>query len=396
MKIIRHQKQELQNRIKQSRGLIQVVVGARQVGKSTLVLQVLAEIKQETIYTSADNIGNNQTIWINQQWETARIILQQSKAKYLVLAIDEIQKLPNWSEAIKKNWDEDTKNNIDIRVILSGSSKLLIQQGLTESLAGRFELIRVTHWSFLEMQEAFDFTAQQYAYFGAYPGAAEFIKTEPRWRHYVHDSLVETSISKDILMLTRVDKPALLKQLFELGSLYSTQELSFNKILGQLQNAGNTTTLSNYLILLDSAQLLTGLNKFAGNQILRKNSSPKFQVYNNAFFTLYNNITFKEAGNNPVLWGRWVESIIGTHLLNSATKYDMQLFYWRQGNNEVDFILQYKNRAIAIEVKSGNRLKSSGLEKANTNYQFYKTLLVGIEGLHWNKFITLDLLTLFA
>ena len=395
MAIERSSKKELLTRIKASRGLIQVVVGARQIGKTTLIQQVLNDITQATMSISADDVSENQTMWINQQWEVARIQLQENKAKYLVLAIVEIQKINRWSEAIKKNWDSDTKNGIDIRLILSGSSKLLIHQGLTESLAGRFELIKMSHWSFNEMQEAFDFTEEQYAYFGAYPGAAGFIKNETRWLAYVKDSLIETSISKDILMLTRVDKPALLKQLFELGCAYSTQELSFNKIMGQLQNAGNTTTLSHYLNLLDSAQLLTGLNKYSGSQIMQRNSTPKFQVYNNAFYSVYSKTNFKDAIKNPALWGRWIESIIGTHLINSATQYDMELYYWRKGNDEVDFILQYENKTIAIEVKSGSRLKSSGLEKANQQYNFYKTILVGIEGLDWKKFIQLDLRKLF-
>jgi uncharacterized protein len=395
MKIERANKKELLTRIKTSRGLIQVVVGARQIGKTTLIQQVLDDIKQASISVTADDVSENQTFWINQQWEAARIQLQESKSKFLILAIDEIQKIHHWSEAVKKNWDADTKNSVDIRLILSGSSKLLIQNGLTESLAGRFELIKMTHWSFTEMQEAFDFTEDQYAYFGAYPGSADMIKNEARWNSYIKDSLIETTISKDILMLTRIDKPALLKQLFELSCAYSTQELSYTKIMGQLQNAGNTTTLSNYITLLDSAQLVTSLNKYSGSQTMQRNSTPKFQVYNNAFYSVYSKTNFKDANKNPALWGRWIESIIGTHLINSATQHDMQLFYWRKGNDEVDFILQHEKKIIAIEVKSGNRMKSSGLEKANQIYHFYKIILVGIDGLDWKKFIQLDLRKLF-
>jgi predicted AAA+ superfamily ATPase len=334
-------------------------------------------------------------LWIDQQWEAVRVQFKNSGATSFLFAIDEIQKINNWAEVVKKNWDADTLVGIDIRVIISGSSKLLIQDGLTESLAGRFELIRMTHWSFSEMQEAFDFTEEQFAFFGAYPAAAPLIKDEQRWRSYITDSLVETTITKDILLITRIDKPALLKQLFELGCAYSTQQVSYNKLLGQLQNAGNTTTLANYLNLLDAANLLTGLPKYAVSKVSSKNSSPKLQVYNNAFFTVYNSISFAAAQTNPAEWGRWVENIVGCHLLNSSIKNGYELSYWRYGNDEVDFIIKKQNKLIGIEVKSGNRLKSSGLEKANKQLHFYKTFLTGIEGLHWKDFLKINPGSLF-
>jgi predicted AAA+ superfamily ATPase len=385
----------LANRVAEDRKFIQVVVGPRQIGKTTLIQQVLAAQKIPFISISADSIAASNSLWIEQQWEAARIQLKNSGATSFLLAIDEIQKINNWAEVVKKNWDADTIAGIDIRLIISGSSKLLIQDGLTESLAGRFELIRMTHWSFSEMQEAFDFTEEQFAFFGAYPAAAALIKDEQRWRTYITDSLVETTITKDILLITRIDKPALLKQLFELGCTYSTQQVSYNKLLGQLQNAGNTTTLANYLNLLDAANLLTGLPKYAASKVSSKNSSPKLQVYNNAFFTVYNSISFAAAQANPAEWGRWVENIIGCHLLNSSIKNDYELFYWRHGNDEVDFIIKKQNKLIGIEVKSGNRLKSSGLEKANKQLHFYKTFLTGVEGMNWKDFLRINPATLF-
>jgi uncharacterized protein len=395
MKIERLQKKELLDRLKTKRKFIQVIVGARQIGKTTMIQQVLDRISQPIINVSADAVGNSNYIWIEQQWEIARLTLRTEKCKFVIIAIDEIQKIQNWSETVKKNWDSDTKNNLDIRVILSGSSKLLIQDGLTESLAGRFELIKMPHWSFSEMQEAFDINEEQYVYFGAYPGAAPFFNNENRWRNYMKDSLIETTISKDILMLNKIEKPALLKQLFELGSAFSTQELSYNKLLGQLQNAGNTTTLSHYMNLLNSAHLLTGLNKFSGSQVMQRNSSPKFQVYNNAFFTVYNPLTFKEAVKQPARWGRWVESSIGTHLINMAMVHDMQLMYWRNGNHEVDYVLKFLNKTIAIEVKSGARLKSSGIMNLMQTHAIDKSILIGADGLDWKKFLKMDILKLF-
>jgi uncharacterized protein len=393
MKIERAQKKELLARLKEKRTRIQVIVGARQIGKTTMIEQALAQIKQPIINASADGISNGN--WIDQQWDLARVTLQTERCKYVILALDEIQKIHNWSETIKKNWDADTRHSKDIRLILSGSSKLLLQDGLTESLAGRFEMIKMPHWSFNEMQEAFDINEEQYAYYGAYPGAADLIKSPSRWRTYMQDSLIETTISKDILMLNRIDKPALLKQLFELASAYSTQELSYNKLIGQLQNAGNTTTLTHYINLLNSAHLLNGLNKFSGSQAMQRNSTPKFQVYNSAFFTVYNSSTFKQATSQPELWGRWVENSIGTHLINAAMLYDMELTYWRNGNNEVDFTLSQGSKTIAIEVKSGHRLKSSGLAQLQQKHDMHRTLLIGADGLDWKKFIKLDVRKLF-
>jgi predicted AAA+ superfamily ATPase len=213
-------------------------------------------------------------------WDSARLLLKASGATEFLLVIDEIQKIDNWSEVVKQQWDKDTRENTNIKVILLGSSRLLIQKGLSESLAGRFETLYLGHWPYPEMQEAFGWSIEQYVYFGGYPGSAMLINDEERWKNYIKDSLIETSISKDILMLTRIDKPALLKRLFELGCLYSGQILSYTKIIGQLQDAGNATTLANYLKLLSDCGLLGGLDKYAGDIIRKRGSSPKFQVYN--------------------------------------------------------------------------------------------------------------------
>jgi uncharacterized protein len=395
MQIQRIQHKELLNRLKANRDFIQVIIGPRQVGKTTMIQQVLSNINKPQINVSADDVAATNNTWIDQQWENARLRLANEGAKFVIIAIDEIQKINNWSEAIKKNWDADTKNKLDIRVVISGSRKLLIQNGLTESLAGRFEVIKMPHWSFAEMQEAFDISAEEYTYFGAYPGAAALIKNEKRWKRYLIDSLIETTISKDILMMNKIDKPALLRQLFEVASTYSTSELSYNKLLAQLQNAGNTTTLAHYINLLNSAQILAGLNKYSGSAVRQRNSSPKFQVYNTAFFTTYNALSFKEAQQKPDLWGRWVENVIGAHLLNAASQYDFELMYWRDGNNEVDYVLQNGTQVIGIEVKSGNRLKSSGIAQLQQKHKIDKVLLLGTEGLHWTKFIKMDVRKLF-
>ena len=391
--IDRPQKKTLKSRVLESRKFIQVILGPRQVGKTTMVLQVLNEIDAPNQFVSADNITNSS--WIDQLWEAARFRMKQQNLGEMILVIDEIQKIPNWSEAVKKLWDEDTKNKLNLKIILLGSSRLLIQDGLSESLAGRFETIYMTHWSFSEMREAFDFSLEQYIYFGAYPGSATLIGDEQRWKSYVRDALIETTISKDILMLTRVDKPALLKRLFELGCLYSGQILAFNKLLGDLQDAGNTTTLSHYIDLLSDSGLLGRIDKFAGTTMRQRASKPKFQVYNTSLLSAQQAFSFKDVQLEPKIWGRFVESAIGAHLINASVGDGINVFYWREKNEEVDFILEKDNQLIALEVKSGKNTSAKGIAAFNKLYHPKKSLLVGGDGLTIEEFLTVSPKDLF-
>jgi len=386
--------QQVINRIREDRKFIQVILGPRQVGKSTLVNQMVQKYEFESIVVSADAVSAASTYWLEQQWEAARIKLIQSGAKEFLLVIDEIQKIDNWSETVKLLWDTDTKNNIHLKVVVLGSSRLLIQQGLTESLAGRFETIFMSHWSYSEIHEAFGWNENQYVWFGGYPGAAHLISDEKRWKHYVKESLIETSISKDILMMTRVDKPALMKRLFELSCHYSGQILSFNKMLGQLKDAGNTTTLSHYLSLLNTAGLVAGIEKYSNNVIRKKSSSPKFQVYNNALISAQRTESFEEAQKDPATWGRLVESAIGAHLLNHAVSGDLTLNYWREGDQEVDFVIEEKG-LIGIEVKSGATQKNSGMAAFKKKFNPDKVLLIGNSGFSWQEFLKMKPTELF-
>jgi len=387
--------QGLTKRIKEPRRFIQVILGPRQVGKTTLVNQLIQKYSFDSLVVSADAVGSSNTFWLEQQWESARIKLKQSGANEFLLVVDEIQKIDNWSEMVKSLWDADSKNEIPLKVILLGSSRLLIQKGLTESLAGRFETTFMTHWSFSEMNEAFGFNENQYVWFGGYPGSVTLINDEKRWKQYIRESLIETSISKDILMLTRVDKPALMKRLFELSCHYSGQILSFNKMLGQLKDAGNTTTLTHYLSLLSAAGLVTGIEKYANNIIRKKSSSPKFQVYNTALISAQSDYSFDEAQGNPAIWGRLVESAIGAHLLNHAISGDFTLGYWREGDEEVDFVLEQK-QLIGIEVKSGAVQKTSGMAAFKKKFNPDKMLLVGNTGLTWQEFLKMKPFDLFG
>ena len=322
-------------RLKEKRRHIQVITGPRQCGKTTIAKQIMDTVKIPCHYVSADEPILKERTWIEQQWETARWTLGKHP-KTSLLILDEIHKIHGWSESVKRLWDEDTLKGNRLHVVLLGSSPLLIHKGLTESLAGRFEIIHVTHWSFDEMQKAFGWDVDEYIYYGGYPGSATLINNHIRWANYIKDSLIETTISKDIFHMTRIDKPILLRRVFELGCLYSGQVLSYQKMLGQLQDAGNTVTLAHYLKLLESAGLIAGLAKYAGQKVRQRGSSPKFQVMNTALITAQQSSSFSDAKKNGEFWGHLVESSVGATILNKIKGKGIDLFYWAGNNREVD------------------------------------------------------------
>ena len=398
MNYIRKQYHTLKERIQEPRRFIQVLAGPRQVGKSTLVGQVLQDVTIPYSVEVADAVEPKDIDWIHRVWEGARITMMLRGEAERLLVIDEIQKIDNWSEVVKKEWDEDTRKYVNLKVVLLGSSRLLLKRGLTESLAGRFELIRIGHWSYQEMRDAFGVTLDEYIYFGGYPGAAHMIGDEKRWRKYIKDSLVAPAIEKDVLMTSNIYKPALMKQLFELGCGYSAEILSLTKLMGQLQDAGNVTTLASYLEILNQCALLTGLQKYANDSARKRGSIPKYQVYNNALLTAYKGRSFLTDRTDTTLWGRWVESAIGAHLLGMAEEADYQVYYWREParnrddkDKEVDFIIVIDGEVTAIEVKSGRRGMNSGLPVFVETFHPEKSFVVGSGGVSLEDFLRCEI-----
>lgn len=382
--------QTIRTRLGEKRRFLQVIMGPRQVGKTTAIQQVLARIRRPSHYAAADLPAPPATEWIARQWELARTKLEGRSPAVLVL--DEVQKISRWSVEVKRLWDEDARHGRPLHVVLLGSSSLLIQKGLDESLAGRFEIIRFPHWSWAECRDAFSWSLDQYVYFGGYPGSAPLIRQEDRWGQYIRDSLIETAISKDILMLNRVEKPALLRQLFVLACEYGGQVLSYQKLLGQLADAGNTTTLAHYQRLLESAFLVQGLTKWSGAAVRRRGSSPKWLPLNTGLVTALSNRPFKESRQDPSHWGRLVEVAVGAHLVNQGLLHGVEVYYWREGNEEVDFVLRKGARLTAIEVKTGRRrLAPSGLTAFSRRYGS-KTLVVGDPELSLRDFLEAPIL----
>ena len=372
-----------------------ILRGARQVGKTTVVKQVLKDLGLPFQLYSADSVPATQTGWISDCWNTARVQMRVEKLSEFILIIDEIQKIKNWSEVVKKEWDADTFNDINMKVVLLGSSRVLLEKGLSDSMMGRFEEIRMTHWSYPEMRDAFNMSLEQYLYFGGYPGAAFLIEDEERWGQYINGAIIDATINKDILYDSPISKPALLRQTFELGTSYSGEIVSLTKMVGALQDAGNTTTLAGYLNLLGDSGLLTGLQKFAMDKSRQRASAPKFQVFNNALKTVYNDLTFKEAILNRKEWGRIFESAIGAHIVSNAFTGNYEVFYWREKDKEVDYILKKKNRIVAIEVKSNSEMYNAGLEEIRKMYQPYASFVVGEGGMKAEQFLSINPAKLF-
>jgi len=381
-----------------------IVAGPRQVGKTTMVWDALPDSGRPWAFWATDDPVVSRTSpdaalaplpgrpadaeWLVEKWTAARQLARRSSSGF-VLALDEIQKIPRWSEVVKGLWDADRAEGLNLHVILLGSSPLLMQRGMTESLAGRFELLRLTHWSYLETHEAFSYSIEDYVYFGGYPGSERLIRREEsEWRNYVLDSLVRPSIEQDILMMTRIDKPALLKQAFELGCAYSGQILSFTKMLGHLQDAGNTVTLANYLELLRQAGLLVGLQKYAAKAHRQRGSSPKLNVLDPCLMSVHSQYTKAEALADRSFWGRQVESVVGAHLYNTGAP-DIRLYYWREGPHEVDFVIEKGRKLTAIEVKTGAVSRSiSGLAEFQRRYRHSTRVVVGMGGIALTEFLS--------
>ena len=403
----RSQVATLIQRLSQPPHRLVAVFGPRQTGKTFAAQQALRSLAFEGRYVAVDDptgqepfgpvvtgadVASSWSVekdvrWLVALWEECRQRAWTSEGGF-VLVLDEIQKLDGWSDVVKGLWDADRAEGCPLHVVVLGSAPLLMQAGLNESLAGRFEPIRFTHWSYSEMVGAFGFDLEKYIYFGGYPGAASLVLDHSRWLDYVRAALVEPVIERDVLSMTRVDKPSLLKRLFDMGCLYSGQVLSYNKMVGQLQDAGNTTTLTRYLTLLSDAGLLTGLSKYTQRPISAKASTPKLNVLNSALMSVVSGYGFEEARADRAFWGRLVESAVGAHLLNTAQA-STAVKYWRDGPFEVDFVLQQGPRVVGIEVKTGKVPRALlGLDEFERRFNPLRTFVVGSGGVPLHEFFS--------
>ncbi len=405
----RHVGRLLADRLAEAPERLQILAGPRQVGKTTLVDQLLNRpdrpVGSRTLLAAEPSPSEVEAVpgwsrparidadWLVAQWARAEASARawdtsdhaHAKTTAFVLAIDEIQRVPQWSSIVKGLWDRTLALGVRMHVLLLGSSPLLMQSGLTESLLGRYEILRMGHWSFDEMNEAFSLTLEQYLYFGGFPGSAGLIGDETRWRDYVREALIAPNIEKDVFEMFRVDKPALLRELFSLGCAYSGQIMALDKAKGRL--GGHTLTLKHQLTLLSHAGLLTGLHKYAGQLVRQRQSPPKFMVHNTALMSAMGSHGFDEARADRSHWGRVIESAVGAHLINTADG-DTRLHYWRDGDDEVDFVIERRGRLAAIEVKSRpDATRHRGLDEFRRRYPAVRTLLVGGDEMPLGEFL---------
>ncbi len=375
----------IMKRLIEPRSFIQILLGPRQVGKTTLVMQLEESSAVPQIYASADEAQTRDRHWLETQWQRGRVLVA-GKGK-AVLVIDEIQKVSDWSETVKALWDADSRNKIPLHVLLLGSTPLFAARGTTESLAGRYETIYAPHWSYIEMANAFAYSFPEYLYYGGYPGSAVLRHEPQRWRRYIRESIIEATVSRDLMATVRIDKPALLRNLFFLACHYGGRILSYTKMLGQLNDAGNTTTLAHYLDLLAQCGLVCGLQKFSGESVRSRGSSPKLLALDPSLITANDEREAADWQQDPESMGHLIENIIGSHLWR-ASKEKGQLYYWSEGKWELDFVYTIGSKILAIEVKSGQRQHSlSGLTEFKKRYPECRSLIVGSGGVPLEEFL---------
>lgn len=365
----------LAKRLGEPRHTMQIVVGPRQTGKTTAIKQAVKQSGLPYRLATADLMGSVTGAWIEQEWEQARNLVLSNKPA--VLVIDEVQKVEQWSTVVKRLWDEDSWNELDLLVVLSGSSSLLIQKGLSEALTGRFELIRSTHWTLTEMSEAFGYDLETFLRFGGFPGSAAFRADDDRWNTYMRDSIIEATITRDVLQMEDVRKPALMRNLFDLGARYSAQEISYRKLLGQLDDKGNTDTIAHYLTLLSGAGMMTGLQKYERKSLETRRSSPRLMVHDTSLMTASWEGSDSALLEDPALRGHLVETAVGAYLIARSHKEGFEVFWWRDGNHEVDFVVKRGTSLTAIEVKSGRIKNRSGLAEFRRRFPEARPLVVG-------------------
>lgn len=387
----------LTSRMAEPRRRMQIVMGPRQVGKSTLVGQFTEGISVPFDFFAADGVNRFDSSWIPNKWQQVRMRMDIHSEQEHILIIDEVQKIRGWSEQVKKEWDEDSRSHRNLKVILLGSSRLLLQKGLEESLEGRFETIKMGYWDWQEMHEAFGFSMDEYVYFGGFPGLAPDIQDEDRWRNLMEDSIISPILTRDILEIEEIRNPALLRQVFELACIESAKELSLTKMQGTM-NSGTVPTIKNYLDILNKSMIVQPLQNYSPSRVKEKQSVPKMQVFNNAFRNRFGTFSFDEARVDPAEWGRLVESAVGAHLANRAMTDDYELFYWRnERRQECDYVLRKGQALVAIEVKSGSVDKTVGFEKFKERFADKVTaaFIVGPHALPLDDFFIMDLKSLF-
>jgi predicted AAA+ superfamily ATPase len=331
-------------------GRLQLLTGPRQVGKTTLLLELAKENEPMTVYASCDGPEAALPGFWERLWtQAAEIARSQQKA---LLLLDEVQHVPDWAARLKAEWDRLRRHHTAIHVVATGSSALRVASGSRESLAGRFERLTLAHWTAVALRDTFSFPAAQvpdlFVRFGCYPGAVGLLGDPPRWRAYIRDAIIEPAVGRDVLAIGVIRRPALFRQVFVLCASVPAQIVSLQKLQGQLQDAGALETIAHYLSILEEAYLVTPVEKFSPRPLRRRAAPPKLVTLNNALLAALDPNGAPEASVEPEKYGRWVENACLAYAWNAGQR----IAYWREEPLEVDGIIEGSWGAWAIEVKT--------------------------------------------
>ncbi|MBI2376975.1 MAG: ATP-binding protein [Deltaproteobacteria bacterium] len=378
-------------------GRIQLLAGPRQVGKTTLLLELVERFSELAVYAAADEPGSA----LPGFWERLLARAEQTCADQgrAILLLDEAHLLADWAPRLKGAWDRFRRIKAKVHVVASGSSSLHLARGSRESLAGRFELLTLTHWSARSMADVFGLKGEEAAEAvvraGSYPGAFHLLDDPARWSAYVRDAILEPAIGRDILALTSVRRPALLRQIFAVAASSPAQILSLQKIQGQLQDSGALETIACYLQLLEDAFLVAALPKFSAQPRRQRAAPPKLVTLNNALLAAVSSTG--PVRDDPARFGAWVENACLAHAWNAGQR----VSYWREEPLEVDGVVEGSWGKWAIEVKTADLRPSElrGLLELTLRYPKYKPLVVcsatglvtarqaGVAAMTWQSFL---------
>jgi predicted AAA+ superfamily ATPase len=332
-------------------GRIQLLAGPRQVGKTTLLLEIAEALGRRALYAAADAPeAALPGFWERLLARAEDVAAAEGRA---VVLLDEAHLLHDWAGHLKGIWDRFRRRRTPVHVVATGSSSLHLAAGSRESLAGRFERITLAHWSASSIADAFHLAPEDAAELlvrmGSYPGAYPLRQDVPRWSAYVRDAILEPAIGRDILALAAVRRPALLRQVFAVAASSPAQIVSLQKIQGQLQDAGAIETVAHYLALLEEAFLVAPIPKFSVRTARRRAAPPKLVTLNNALVAVMDPQGIAQAGRDPGRFGSWVENACLAHAWSSGQR----VSYWREEPLEVDGVLEGSWGSWAIEVKTG-------------------------------------------
>jgi predicted AAA+ superfamily ATPase len=380
-------------------GRIQLLSGPRQVGKTTLLLELAEELGAAALYAPADAPEAVLPGFWERLWDQAEEVA--GKAGRAVVLLDEAHLVPDWAGRLKGVWDRLRRKKLPIQIVATGSSALRLASGSRESLAGRFERITLTHWSAASLAQVFKLSPEVAALTiveeGSYPGAFELRSDRARWSAYLRDAIVGPAIGRDILALAAVRRPALLRQVFGACASSPAQIVSLQKIQGQLQDAGALETIAHYLALLEEAYLVAPIQKYAARAARRRNAPPKLVTLSNALSAAVDPRGAPSQKAEPDRFGAWVENACLAHAWNAG----QQVSYWREEPLEVDGILEGSWGSWAIEVKTGGFQASDlkGLLELTRRHRALRPLVIceqsrigtaertGVSAISWQQFL---------